>query len=130
MECSVCSHTWFQSRERIASLGEGFEMIPLPDRDMERIQLNIKEKRHPKYCGDFKMYVGNISWQSTEEDLCEIFETIGPVGEAIMVYDNTGKSRGFGFVTMRNKEDGEKAIVELDGADLKGRDLNVRPSNN
>mmetsp|Transcript_8970 Transcript_8970/g.19380 ORF Transcript_8970/g.19380 Transcript_8970/m.19380 type:complete len:246 (-) Transcript_8970:166-903(-) len=130
MECSVCSHTWFQSRERIASLGEGFEMVPLPDRDMERIQLNIKENRHPKYCGDFKMYVGNISWQSTEEDLFEIFETIGPVGEAIMVYDNTGKSRGFGFVTMRNKEDGEKAIVELDGADLKGRNLNVRPSNN
>lgn len=105
-------------------------MIPLPERDMERIQLNMKEGRHPKWFGDFKMYVGNISFQSSEEDLVDIFSTIGPVGEAIMVRDETGRSRGFGFVTMRNKEDGEKAIVELDGADLKGRNLNVRPSNN
>jgi len=130
MECSVCGHTWFQSRDRLATLGEGFEMIPMPDRDMERIELNIKEGKHPKYSGSFKMYVGNISFQSTEDDLYEIFGEIGPVGEAIMVRDPTGRPRGFGFVTMRNDDDGEKAVEQLDGLDLNGRTLSVRPSNN
>lgn len=130
MECSVCTHTWFQSRDRLATLGGGFEMVPLPDRDMERIQLNIKEGRRPKHTGDFKMYVGNISFQCTEADLFEIFETMGPVGDVSMVRDDTGRPRGFGFITMRNKEDGEKALEELDGIELKGRNLNVRPSTN
>lgn len=113
------------------TLEDGFEMVPLPDRDMDRIQQNIKEGRHPKYYGDFKMYVGNISFQCSEEDLTEFFETIGPVGDVSLVLDNeTGRPRGFGFVTMRNKADGERAIEELDGKDLKGRNLNVRPSNN
>jgi len=105
-------------------------MVPLPDRDMERIQLNIKEGRRPKHTGDFKMYVGNISFQCTEADLFEIFETMGPVGDVSMVRDDTGRPRGFGFITMRNKEDGEKALEELDGIELKGRNLNVRPSTN
>ena len=128
MECSVCSHTWFQSRERIADLGEGFEMIPLPERDMERIQTNMKEGRHPKYMGDFKVYVGNISFQCTEADLFELFETVGPVGDVSMVRDEVGRIRGFGFITMMKKADGEKALEELDGVELKGRNLNVRPS--
>ena len=106
-------------------------MVPLPERELDRIQLNIKEGRHPKYSGNFKMYVGNISFQCTEEDLFETFETIGPVGEVSLVRDNeTGRARGFGFITMRNKEDGERAIEELDGTELKGRNINVRPSNN
>lgn len=130
MECSVCSHTWFQSRDRLATLGDGFEMTTLPERDLERIQLNIKEGRHPKWFGDFKMYVGNISFQCTEADLFELFESIGPVGDVSMVRDETGRPRGFGFITMRSKEDGEKALEELDGVDLKGRNLNVRPSTN
>lgn len=131
MECSVCDHTWFQSRDRLTNLGDGFEMIPLPERDLERIQLNIKEGRHPKYYGNFKMYVGNISFQCTEEDLFEMFGTMGPVGDVSLVRDQeTGRPRGFGFITMRNQEDGERAIKELDGAELKGRNMNVRPSNN
>lgn len=130
MECSVCSHTWFQSRERLGRVGDGFEMITLPDRDLERIQLNIKEGKHPKHFGDYKMYVGNISFQCTEEDLFNKFSEIGPVGDVSMVRDNDGRIRGFGFITMRNVEDGERALELLDGTDLKGRTLNVRPSTN
>lgn len=131
MHCSVCDHTWFQSRERLTTLGDGFEMVPLPERDLSRIQLNIKEGHHPKYQGSFKMYVGNISFKCTEEDLYEVFEAIGPVGDVSMVLDNeTGRPRGFGFVSMRNKADGERALEELDGLELKGRNLNVRPSSN
>ena len=47
-----------------------------------------------------------------------------------MVLDNDGRIRGFGFITMRNAEDGERALELLDGTDLKGRTLNVRPSTN
>jgi RNA recognition motif-containing protein len=130
MECSICDHTWFQSRERLATLGDGFEMIPLPERDMDRIETNIKEGRHPKHFGDYKMYVGNISFQCTEADVIEVFETMGPVGDVSLVRDDMGRIRGFGFVTMRNKADGEKALEELDGVELKGRKLNVRPSTN
>jgi len=130
MECSVCSHTWFQSRERLGKLGEGYEMVMLPDKDLERIKLNIEEGRNPKHVGDYKMYVGNISFKCTEDDLEELFGEYGPVGDVSMVRDSDGRLRGFGFITMRNKADGEKCLEELDGADLKGRNLNVRPSKN
>jgi len=130
MECSVCSHTWFQSRERLGKLGEGYEMVMLPDKDLERIKLNIEEGRNPKHVGDYKMYVGNISFKCTEDDLEELFGEYGPVGDVSMVRDSDGRLRGFGFITMRNKADGEKCLDELDGADLKGRNLNVRPSKN
>ena len=105
-------------------------MVPMPERDLKRIDQNIKEGRHPKYYGSYKMYVGNISFQCTEDDLYEVFETMGPVGDVSLVLDNeTGRPRGFGFVTMRNKADGDRALEELDGHELKGRNLNVRPSN-
>lgn len=131
MACSVCSHTWFQSADRLGTLGDGFEMIPLPARDVERIATNIKENRHPKHVGDYKMYVGNISFQANEQDLYDLFAEVGPVGDVALVLDQeTGRPRGFGFVTMRTKEDGEKCLTELDGVDLKGRNLNVRPPNN
>jgi len=130
MECSVCSHTWFQSRERLGKVGDGYEMVMLPDRDLERIKLNIEEGRNPKHVGDYKMYVGNISFKCNEDDLEEVFGEYGPVGDVSMVRDNDGRLRGFGFITMRNKEDGEKCLAELDGVELKGRNLNVRPSKN
>lgn len=130
MECSVCDHTWFQSRDRLAQLGDSFEMIPSPERDLERIKQNIEEGRHPKYCGDFKMYVGNISFKCDEQDIWDFFEAIGPVGDVSLVRGEDGRPRGFGFVTMRTTEDGEKCLKELDGVDLKGRNLNVRPATN
>merc|ERR1712232_504343 len=70
MECSVCDHTWFQSADRLGKLNEEkFEMVPLPERDMQRIQLNIEEGKSPKFTGNCKLYVGNISFRATEEDV-------------------------------------------------------------
>lgn len=126
----MCDHTWFQSRDRLAQLGDSFEMIPSPERDLERIKQNIEEGRHPEYCGDFKMYVGNISFKCDEQDIWDFFEAIGPVGDVSLVRGEDGRPRGFGFVTMRTTEDGEKCLKELDGVDLKGRNLNVRPATN
>jgi hypothetical protein len=130
LECSVCGHAWFQSRNRLLELGEGFEMVELPERDLERIRQNIKEGKSPKYTGDVKLYVGNISFTATEEEIWEIFGSVGDVGEVSLVRDELGRNRGFGFVTMRSKEDGEKALKELDGLELAGRNINVRESTN
>lgn len=72
-----------------------------------------------------KLFVGNLSFKTTEADLKRCFEEIGPVTEAAVVTDReTGRSRGFGFVTM-NDADGQKAIQSLNGQPLGGRQINV-----
>jgi len=73
-----------------------------------------------------KLYVGNLSFQTTSEDLQQLFSQAGTVESASVVEDrDTGRSRGFGFVEMATKEDGEKAIEQFNGTDLAGRNLTV-----
>ena len=73
-----------------------------------------------------KLYVGNLSFQTSSSDLEELFAGIGAVESASVVEDReTGRSRGFGFVQMSSKEDGEKAISELNGSQFGGRELKV-----
>jgi RNA recognition motif-containing protein len=72
------------------------------------------------------IYVGNLSWEVTQEDLKEAFETHGQVASANLITDKyTGKSRGFGFVEMPVDNEARDAMSALNGADLKGRELNV-----
>lgn len=130
LECSVCGHSWFQSVNRVLELGDGFEMVPLPEHDLERIQLNLKEGRQPKFTGEMKLYVGNMSFSTTEEDLWQLFGSIGTVGDVSLVRDEQGRNRGFGFVTMREKADSVKALEQLDGMEFNGRNLNIRESTN
>ena len=73
-----------------------------------------------------KLYVGNLSFNTTETDLQDLFATVGPVQEAIIMQDRmTAKSRGFGFVTMSETGDGQKAIEQFHGKAIDGRDLTV-----
>jgi RNA recognition motif-containing protein len=73
-----------------------------------------------------KLYVGNLSFQTSSEDLQQLFSQAGTVESASVVEDrDTGRSRGFGFVEMATKEDGEKAIEQFNGTDLAGRNLTV-----
>jgi RNA recognition motif-containing protein len=72
-----------------------------------------------------KIYVGNLSWSTTDAELRDLFATIGTVHSAAVVSDReTGRSRGFGFVEM-DEGDAERAISELNGRDLGGRALRV-----
>ncbi|TWU04722.1 RNA recognition motif domain-containing protein [Stieleria varia] len=72
-----------------------------------------------------KMYVGNLAWGVTTDKLKEIFSEYGEVDDAIVMMDrDTGRSRGFGFVTMGDS-DAQKAIEGLDGQDFDGRPLRV-----
>ncbi len=73
-----------------------------------------------------KLYVGNLSFQTGNHELEELFATIGTVESATVVEDReTGRSRGFGFVEMANQEDGEKAIAEFNGTEFAGREIKV-----
>lgn len=73
-----------------------------------------------------KIYVGNLSFNTTNQDLNDLFGTIGPVTSANVIEDReTGRSRGFGFVEMVEQADGEKAIAELNGKEVDGRELKV-----
>jgi RNA recognition motif-containing protein len=72
------------------------------------------------------IYVGNLSYEVTEEDLKQAFETFGEVDTVKIIKDNyTGRSKGFGFVEMADKAKAQSAIEGLNGKDLKGRNLNV-----
>ena len=73
-----------------------------------------------------KLYVGNLSFETTENDLQDLFEQHGAVSEVALMTDRmTGKSRGFGFVTMNEKAEAEAAINALNSRDVHGRTLSV-----
>src|SRR5215212_11330059 len=73
-----------------------------------------------------KLYVGNLSFQTSSQELEELFAGIGTVESATVVEDReTGRSRGFGFVEMATKEEGNAAIQQFNGKELGGRALNV-----
>ena len=72
------------------------------------------------------IYVGNLSSETSEDDLREAFAVFGQVESVNLIKDKfTGESRGFGFVEMPSKDEAQKAIDEMNDADLKGRALKV-----
>jgi cold-inducible RNA-binding protein len=73
-----------------------------------------------------KIYVGNLSYEATEEDLRMALEQFGQVESVTIIKDkHSGQSKGFGFVEMPSKAEGRSAIEGLNGTELKGRSLNV-----
>ena len=72
------------------------------------------------------IFVGNLSFNTNEDELRQIFEGYGQVERVSILTDReTGRSRGFGFVEMVSDEDGEKAITALNGSQVGGRTINV-----
>jgi RNA recognition motif-containing protein len=73
-----------------------------------------------------KLYVGNISFDTTQQDLEKLFGEIGTVTSTNLIEDReTGRPRGFGFVEMSSKEEGQNAISQLNGKEVDGRELKV-----
>ena len=86
-----------------------------------------------------KLFVGNLSFNTTEGQILELFKTVGNVSSCELILDKfTSKSRGFAFVEMGSQEEATKAVTELNGKELDGRALTVnearpreeRPRNN
>jgi cold-inducible RNA-binding protein len=85
-------------------------------------QTDSSIKRHKQ----MKLYVGNLSFDTTENDLQDLFETHGAVSDVALMMDKmTGRSRGFAFVTMGGQSEGEAAIAALHGRNVAGRNLTV-----
>ncbi len=73
-----------------------------------------------------KIYVGNLSYSISEEELRQALEAFGPVDSATIIKDkNSGQSKGFGFVEMASEADGKSAIEGLNGKEMKGRAIVV-----
>lgn len=73
-----------------------------------------------------KIFVGNLSFRTTAEQLQEMFAQVGAVESATIATDrDTGRSRGFGFVEMASREEGERAIEQFNGQAVEGRNLTV-----
>lgn len=73
-----------------------------------------------------KLYVGNLPYTTTDNDLRERFESVGSVASASVITDKfSGRSKGFGFVEMASETDAKKAVDTLNGTDLGGRNITV-----
>lgn len=73
-----------------------------------------------------KLFVGSLAWTTTDDTLGQFFAAAGTVVSAKVIRDReTNKSRGFGFVEMGSPEEAEKAVQELNGKELDGRNINV-----
>ena len=71
-----------------------------------------------------KLYVGNLAYGVTKQELENIFSEYGSVSEAILIEDrDTGRSKGFGFVEMENSSEADNAVKELDGKAVQGRNI-------
>ncbi|MCD6586266.1 MAG: RNA-binding protein [Desulfobacteraceae bacterium] len=76
------------------------------------------------------MYIGNLAYNVTEEDLTEAFSEFGNVESVNIIKDRfSGQSKGFGFVDMPDNSEADKAIKALNGKDIKGRDIKVNQAN-
>jgi len=73
-----------------------------------------------------KLFVGGLSWDTTDDGLRQAFASYGEITEAKVITDrDTGRSRGFGFVTFTQDEDAKKAISQMDGTSLDGNTIKV-----
>jgi len=73
-----------------------------------------------------KLFVGGLSWDTTDDGLRQAFASYGEITEAKVITDrDTGRSRGFGFVTFSQEEDAKKAISQMDGTSLDGKTIKV-----
>ncbi|MBI4495450.1 MAG: RNA-binding protein [Deltaproteobacteria bacterium] len=73
-----------------------------------------------------KLFVGGLSWDTTDDGLRQAFASFGEITEAKVITDrSTGRSRGFGFVTFARDEDANKAISKMDGTNLDGKTIKV-----
>jgi RNA recognition motif-containing protein len=91
--------------------------------ESRQFRLKFSQKK-----GSYRMnvYVGNLLFDVTENELKELFEPFGQVTEVRLIMDKfTGKSKGFGFIEMPSKEEAQKAIEGLNGKDMKGRAMTV-----
>lgn len=127
LTCVVCNHGWWQTTDRLQTLRQGFELKDFPDSKIETVKENLASGRGAleQKKAAITLFVGNVPYDYDENDIKDVFGPIGSVASVALVKRETGESKGFCFVSYEKKEDGEKAIEELNGLEIDGRFLNV-----
>lgn len=105
---------------RNVSVSSEFEQVE------EEEEVALSDEEQPSFSPDLKVFVGNLPFSVDSSTLAEVFEGAGNVEMVEVIYDKmTGRSRGFGFVTMSTAEEAEAAARQLNGYQLEGRELRV-----
>ena len=98
----------------------------LPEVKLEDIVLGVPPRPKRGSVGPTKLFVGGLSWDTSSEGLRTAFAKFGAIIEATVIPDReTGRSRGFGFVTFENPRDADEAVKQMNGAELDSRTLKV-----
>ena len=99
---------------------------PLPEVKLEDIVLGVPPRPKRGTVGPVKLFVGGLSWDTLSDGLRGAFSKFGPIVEATVIIDrDTGRSRGFGFVTFERPSDADECVKQMHGAELDGRTLKV-----
>ncbi|MFO8071202.1 MAG: hypothetical protein R6V85_04930 [Polyangia bacterium] len=113
------------AEDEIISAEEAAGYAPTPAEAMIAMQERAQRPR-PAASVPCRLFVGGLSWDTTQEVLVEVFSQFGAIADAVILTDrSTGRSRGFGFVTFKNRKDGARAVEQLDGTELDGRTIAV-----
>jgi RNA recognition motif-containing protein len=125
-----------RARERSRSGGGGVPVATVDeiqggmmtiDQVMKNMADGGNENQEARATIPSRLFIGGLDWRVTDDELRKKLEEYGPVTDVHIVKDrDTGDSRGFGFVTMANRKDGDRAIKQLDGKEFSGRNLVVR----
>ena len=121
-----------RAHQLMASVAESFgedEGIYVPDAKLKKFK--VRKPHPPPADGSTEVYVGNLSYETTEDELKAAFSKYGAVVSVRIVTNKfTGKSKGFGFVGMRERTDAERACSALDGQEIGGRKLKANIAKN
>jgi len=118
--------TCYTARRIRLSASSGIDFQERPSRPAKSAELLALPTAQCRGKTVKNIFVGNLSFNTNEDELRQLFEPFGQVDRvSIMTDRDTGRSRGFGFVEMSSNEDGEKAITALNGSSVGGRTVNV-----
>ncbi|KAJ1461193.1 hypothetical protein M885DRAFT_508041 [Pelagophyceae sp. CCMP2097] len=129
VKCAVCGNVWFQSNARINRLYDNYALEPYPMDKKEQFageKVQSNQPPVPKKKGAATLFVANIPFRYRDDDLAKIFDGHAEVASATVITDDTGRSRGFGFVDLVEKPAADVAIEALNGVDIEGREIIVR----
>ena len=121
VRCSNCGHEWFQSASRVSPVPPGMELVEYP----AEMKARMAAGKPAEAVSRFRCFVGNLAFVATEDELRSLFEQFGTVVSVTVMTDETGRPKGFGFVNMESPVAGAKAIAELSGYELHGRNIEV-----
>ena len=126
VRCSNCGHEWYQTTVRLSPIPPDMELVEYP----AEMSARLAAGKPAEPVARFRVFVGNLPFAATEEELREMFERFGTVVSVTVMTDETGRPKGFGFVNMESAIAGAKAVEAINGSELHGRELNVSEGKN